>query len=79
MYRKDYRMRLSGMPERCDSCGKIMNYSPSKPGYVYDSGATQFCPKCMTKINDTQRLTKTESVTAQKRKSIASRTFFDLF
>lgn len=48
----EFQMILSEKPERCDKCKKIFKYSPSQPGYIYSNSAVQYCPKCMTEIND---------------------------
>ena len=76
----NFQMQLSDKPERCDKCKKMQMYSPGAPGYIYTDGAKQYCPACMTEINDAQRLSKEESASRKKRRQKEAKMWpFNLF
>ena len=51
----DFRPVISDEIERCDKCKKLLQYSPGSPGYIYTNDAKQYCPTCMTALNDAQK------------------------
>jgi predicted RNA-binding Zn-ribbon protein involved in translation (DUF1610 family) len=48
----NFQQKLSDKREKCNRCTTTLKYSPGAPGYVYSNGVKQYCPKCMTAVND---------------------------
>jgi len=77
----DFSGVLSDKVERCDKCKKLLNYSPGSPGYIYTNGAKQYCPACMTALNDANvsRKDSIKNYSQYGKQLKPKKSFFDYF